>query len=650
MAADFFLEPGFFVTYAVIQAIVVVLLVRLLEPFSPPPLAVVFLLAVWGGTGAALLALLGNAAVVTLLPADARTVFGDAVAPPLVEEAAKGLALLVAILISRNFLRDASGWRFEGVTAGLICGAAVGVGFGFTEDFFYFINHAGSEGVRVGADIYLGRRDFFGPTALHHPLFTAAFGAGLGAATASSSWRPRILWPLAGFSVAALMHAVNNGLVQLILDLRFGLGDATAWASGQPVAADVSSTASDVNTVLKILDFTYIALFLAAALLWQRYERARVSAALSGDVESGLLGSTDVATVCRPGARTRLYARLLARGERDRMNRLRAYHREVARLGLARWRARARGEDSAALRQLRRRLIAAQGMVRDPGAVQRPELAIIGRDRELEKLTAMLIGGSARQLAVVGPGGAGKTRLALELALRLAGRFADGSFFVDLSSIEDAGAVPAAIAASLEVALPQGEDPVDWLGGLLRDKEMLLVLDNFEQVADAAAILPRLIGAAERLRILVTSRAALGTLGETEFELEPLPLREADGGISVAATLFVDRVRRAGGNVDLPADRASIEDICSHLDGLPLAIELVAARTRSLPIETLAGRLDRTLDLAGTGGSGLPTRQQTLRGAIAWSEDLLDPKTRRVFSDLSAFPAGARLDGLELQV
>jgi len=647
--SDILLEPGFFATYAVIQAIVLVLLVRLLEPFSPPPLVVVFLLAIWGGTGAALLALLGNAAVVALLPPDARTVFGDAVAPPLVEEAAKGLALLVAILISRRFLRDAAGWRFEGVTAGLICGAAVGVGFGFTEDFFYFVNHAGTEGVRVGADVYLGRRDFFGPTALHHPLFTGAFGAGLGAAAASSRWRPRLLWPLVGLAVAALMHAVNNGLVQLILDLRFGLGDATAWAKGRPVPAGVSSTASHANTVLRILDFTYIALFLGAAFLWQRHERSRVRAALSADAQSGLLSTEDVETVCRPGARTRLYARLLARGERDRTSRLRAYHREVARLGLARWRAQAPGADPTALRQLRRRVIAAQGMVRDPGAVRLPELAIVGRADELAALTEILTGDSARQVTVVGPGGSGKTRLALELASRLGPHFADGTFFVDLSSIEDAAAVPAAIAASLEIELPRGEDPVEWLGSLLRDREALLVLDNFEQVADAAEVVPRLTGTAARLRILITSRTALRNAGETEFELGPLPLGGSDDGLSPAATLFVDRARRAGGTVDLPADSSSIEEICAQLDGLPLAIELVAARARSLPIGTLAGHLDRALDLAGAGGPGLPRRQRTLRGAIAWSEDLLDPRSRRLFADLSAFPAGARLDGLEQQ-
>ncbi|MBA2360031.1 MAG: PrsW family intramembrane metalloprotease [Actinobacteria bacterium] len=159
-------------------------------------------MAGWGATGAALIALAGNRTVQAMLSADARDVFGNAVAPPLVEEGAKGLALLAAVGPIRWAGRRFGLSIFEGVTAGMVYGAAVGLGFAFTEDIFYFVNEAQTQGLDNGLDVFVHRRDFFGPAMLHHPLWTAAFGAGLGAAAWTTSPVKRVLFPLAGFAAA----------------------------------------------------------------------------------------------------------------------------------------------------------------------------------------------------------------------------------------------------------------------------------------------------------------------------------------------------------------------------------------------------------------------------------------------------------------
>lgn len=646
VAANILLEPGFFATYAVAQAVILLLLVRLVEPFESPPVATLALMAIWGATGAALLALAGDEAIGAAVPGHLRAVLGDVIAPPLVEEPAKGVVLLFAALTGGAVGRR-GGWRFEGVGVGLACGAAVGIGFGFTEDFFYFVNHAGETGVRSGADIYLGRRDFFGPTALHHPAFTAVLGAGLGAAVAARTARRRILWPLAGLATAILMHAVNNGLLELLLVLEHGIDAASTWAEGRPVPAGVESSADAAELVLATVNYLILAMLAGSALVWQRGVRAEVEAALAVDVDAGLVDREDVLALCRFGGRTRIYARLLAAGDLHGVRRAHAHHRALAKLGAARRRERQDGAGAAEVSELRRGLIATAGVVRRPGTVDAPGGELIGRERDLAALDELLGRREVRQVTIAGPGGVGKTRLALELAARLGPRYAHGAYFVDLSRCTDSDQVGPAIAAALEIELPAAEDPAAWLGRLLRDRELLLVVDNFEHVADAATLTSELAVAAARLRLLATSRAPLGGRDETVYRLEPLDLNADSGDLSAAAMLFLACARRHGEVIDGRRESALVEKICARLDGLPLAIELVAARTPTLPPAALAARLDRVLDLAAAGGTGMPPRQRTLRAAIAWSEELLEPQARRLLSSLSLFPAGCRLDALE---
>ena len=251
-------NPGFFVTYAVVQAAVVLLAIRALDPFSRQPFGVVALVALWGATGAAILALIGNEAVRSLLSGDARTVFGDALSAPVVEEVAKGLAIVGVVVASRWALERMGISLFGGVTDGVVYGAAVGLGFAFTEDFFFFVDRARHQGLEQGAELFLTRRDFFGPAMLHHTLFSAAFGAGIGLAVWATRPVVKAAFVTVGLLVAILMHAVNNGFVELWVVARHGLGTAADWVNGADVGPDVQSTADTAFAVLSVIDWLYI--------------------------------------------------------------------------------------------------------------------------------------------------------------------------------------------------------------------------------------------------------------------------------------------------------------------------------------------------------------------------------------------------------
>ena len=235
---------------------------------------------------------------------------------------------------------------------------------------------------------------------------------------------------------------------------------------------------------------------------------------------------------------------------------------------------------------------------------------LVGRENELDDLVAALSNGT-RLLTVTGPGGTGKTRLALQVAAELVGRLRDGVFWVPLGGLSDPEFVPAEVAQTIGAP--------DDLTGFLRGRELLLLLDNFEHLLGAAPAVSRLLASSADVRVLVTSRAPLRVSGEREFRLEPLPADDA-------STLFVERARAVGR--ELAPDRI-VESICRRLDGLPLAIELAAARTKLLGPEALLERLDSALPLLTGGARDAPERQRTLRATIEWSYDLLDSTDQR---------------------
>ncbi|MBD0330209.1 MAG: AAA family ATPase [Thermoleophilia bacterium] len=240
-----------------------------------------------------------------------------------------------------------------------------------------------------------------------------------------------------------------------------------------------------------------------------------------------------------------------------------------------------------------------------------------------------LLRGDARLVTLTGPGGTGKTRLAIQTAHELADRFADGVTFVALAALRDPGLVLAEIAVTLEVA--GGRDSESALADHLRDRAELLVIDNFEQVDEAAPALGFLLSAAPALKLLVTSRHALRLYGEHDFPVAPLTLDDE------AVPLFLERARASGRSVDACED---VREICRRLDCLPLAIELAAARARELPPAELRRLLADRLELASGGPRDAPARQRTLRATIEWSYDLLARDERRLFAALAVFSGG----------
>ncbi len=275
----------------------------------------------------------------------------------------------------------------------------------------------------------------------------------------------------------------------------------------------------------------------------------------------------------------------------------------------------------------------------------------IGRDVEVRALLALLAG--RRLITLTGPGGTGKTRWALRAAAEAAGRFADGAYFVAAATISDAHLLPTAVGSNLglreDPGRPMSDVVIDWF----RDRECLLVLDNLEQVEGSAQFVDPLLASASRLRVLATSRAPLRVSGEQEFPVPPfsVPNPEADLQTletSDAVRLFIDRARLVRPDFAPGADElAVVADICQRLDGLPLAIELVAARLRLFPPAAIRDRLGRRLDALVGGAADLPRRQQSMRAAIAWSYDLLHEPERALFRRLAVFVGGWTLEAAE---
>src|SRR5215213_6903187 len=285
-----------------------------------------------------------------------------------------------------------------------------------------------------------------------------------------------------------------------------------------------------------------------------------------------------------------------------------------------------------------------------------PQLTpFIGRDALAAEIRGRLEQPAVRLLTLTGPGGTGKTRLALQVAADLIAEYADGVWFVPLAPVASATMVASTIAGALGVRESSAEPIESSLRAYLRPRRLLLVLDNFEHVVDASPLVAGLLSYCPDIPVLVTSRAPLHISGEYELPVPPLdvpaterPLRLDDALASEAVRLFVDRARAVQNRFELTEDNAeTIVAISRRLDGLPLAIELAASRVRLLPPKAILARLDSRLTLLTGGGRDLPERQQTLRGAIAWSHDLLDPAQQTLFRRLAVFAGGWTVEAAE---
>ena len=280
---------------------------------------------------------------------------------------------------------------------------------------------------------------------------------------------------------------------------------------------------------------------------------------------------------------------------------------------------------------------------------------LVGRVEDSDRVKSLLTDPAVRLVTLTGPGGTGKTRLAIKAAGEVLADFPDGVFFVPLAPVRDASLVASTVATALRVRETGEQDATAALEERLRDSHMLLVLDNFEQVLDACDDVASLLTTCPHVTFLVTSRARLNLQAEHEYSVAPLRLPREEEHIGVedldhyeAVRLFIERARKTSPSFHVDDDNApAIAEICRRLDGLPLAIELAAARTRLLSPQAMLGRLGSRLTLLTGGAQDLPEHQRTLRYTLDWSHDLLSPEDQSLFARLGVFVGGCTLESIE---
>ena len=280
---------------------------------------------------------------------------------------------------------------------------------------------------------------------------------------------------------------------------------------------------------------------------------------------------------------------------------------------------------------------------------------LVGREKEIAEVCDLLRGDETRLLTLTGPGGTGKTRVALQTAADLLDDFPDGTFFVPLATLTEADMFISTVAETLGVR-ETGEQPLDeTLKEYLSERHLLLVLDNFEQVLGAAPTVTALLAGEEGLKVLATSRTPLRLYGEKEYAVPPLSVPDVNHLPDLktlsqyeAVRLFIERAKSAKADFEVTdASAPAVAEICVRLDGLPLAIELAAARIKMLPPQAMLQRLSSRLKLLTGGARDLPERQRTLRGAIEWSHALLDQGEQVLFGRLAVFSGGRTLEAIE---
>ena len=381
----------------------------------------------------------------------------------------------------------------------------------------------------------------------------------------------------------------------------------------------------------------------------------RIEAELALGRQDGLIADLEVLVVEHPfreRPRAQLMLALYRAGRQaDALNAYQAARTTLAEeLGI---------EPTPSLRELERAILRQDPSLRLLGSaavetnLPRPATRLVGRRLEIASIGSLLRDPDVRLLTLSGPGGIGKTRLAIEAAAELAPEFEHGVAFVDLAPISDPALVEPTVAAAVDINNDPQQTTRQQLIARLRGRELLLVLDNFERLLPAAPLVAELLAAAPRLRVLTTSRTLLRITAEHDYPVPPLAVPPQSDDLAALArndsvSVFVARARaveRAFTLTDANAD--AVAAICRRLEGLPLALELAAARVNVLTPAQILERLAEPLELLTGGGRDLPKRQQTLRATIDWSYQLLEPSQQVLFARLSAFAGGCTLEAIE---
>jgi protease PrsW len=351
---------------ALLQAVLLLLLIRFLDLWEREPLWLLALMAVWGGTGAVMISAPGNAIVGGLLSPELEATFGAAISAPLVEELAKGLALVLALLASRWAARRGRALEFDGPIDGMIYGAAVGLGFAFVENNIYFINDAYRANLDAGFETLDLREGFLNLSTLGHAIYTGAFGAGLGLATWSRTRTGQIGWPLLGLGIGMLLHAFNNGFVQLVLVAEYGYDTVADVFLGARVPQEflqrMIDTRDSAVTVVEVVNYAMIPVFLGAILLFARYQQRVLRYELAEEANAGLITREEWEVVPSYTRRTKWYAQLLVHaartGDLEPWRTVRRTHHDLAELAFLKWRLRRVGGPATEVERRRQQIAA----------------------------------------------------------------------------------------------------------------------------------------------------------------------------------------------------------------------------------------------------------------------------------------------------